>query len=66
MVTEVILPKLGQTMEEGTIIEWVKKEGDPVERGDLLFVFESDKATLPVRRMRTSKVIRLKVPELKG
>ena len=48
MVTEVILPKLGQTMEEGTIIEWVKKEGDPVERGDLLFIFESDKATLEV------------------
>jgi pyruvate dehydrogenase E2 component (dihydrolipoamide acetyltransferase) len=48
MVTEVILPKLGQTMEEGTIIEWVRKEGDPVERGDLLFIFESDKATLEV------------------
>jgi pyruvate dehydrogenase E2 component (dihydrolipoamide acetyltransferase) len=48
MVTEVILPKLGQTMKEGTIIEWVKKEGDPVERGDLLFIFESDKATLEV------------------
>jgi pyruvate dehydrogenase E2 component (dihydrolipoamide acetyltransferase) len=48
MVTEVILPKLGQTMEEGTIIEWVKKEGDPVKRGDLLFIFESDKATLEV------------------
>jgi len=32
MVTEIILPKLGQTMEEGTIIEWLKDEGDPVGR----------------------------------
>jgi pyruvate dehydrogenase E2 component (dihydrolipoamide acetyltransferase) len=48
MVTEVILPKLGQTMEEGTIVEWVKQEGDPIKRGDLLFTVESDKAVLEV------------------
>lgn len=48
MVTEVILPVLGETMNEGTIVEWLKKEGDPVERGDHLFTFESDKATLEV------------------
>jgi pyruvate dehydrogenase E2 component (dihydrolipoamide acetyltransferase) len=48
MATEVILPKLGQTMEEGTIIEWLKQEGDPVQRGEVLFTLESDKATLEV------------------
>ena len=48
MVTDVILPKLGQTMEEGAIIEWLKHEGDRVKRGDLLFTVESDKATLEV------------------
>jgi pyruvate dehydrogenase E2 component (dihydrolipoamide acetyltransferase) len=48
MVTEVILPKLGQTMEEGTIVEWLKQEGDLVERGEALFTMESDKATLEV------------------
>jgi pyruvate dehydrogenase E2 component (dihydrolipoamide acetyltransferase) len=46
MATEVILPKLGQTMEEGTIIEWYKHEGDEVKRGEVLFTVESDKATL--------------------
>ena len=46
MATEVILPKLGQTMEEGTIVEWFKQEGDPVGRGEPLFAVESDKATL--------------------
>jgi pyruvate dehydrogenase E2 component (dihydrolipoamide acetyltransferase) len=48
MITEVILPKLGQTMEDGAIIEWVKKEGEPVKRGDVLFTVESDKAALEV------------------
>ncbi len=48
MASKVILPKLGQTMEEGTIIEWLKKEGDPIARGDVLFEMESDKAVLPV------------------
>ena len=46
MATEVILPKLGQTMEEGTIVEWLKQEGDEVRRGEILFTVESDKATL--------------------
>jgi pyruvate dehydrogenase E2 component (dihydrolipoamide acetyltransferase) len=62
MVTEVILPKMGQTMEEGTIIEWVKKEGDPVERGDLLFVFESDKATLEVEATARGFLRKILVP----
>jgi len=48
MVTEVILPKLGQTMEEGAIVEWMKQVGDAVKRGDVLFTVESDKATLEV------------------
>jgi pyruvate dehydrogenase E2 component (dihydrolipoamide acetyltransferase) len=62
MVTEVILPKMGQTMEEGTIIEWVKKEGDPVERGDLLFIFESDKATLEVEATARGFLRKILVP----
>jgi len=48
MTTKVILPKLGQTMEEGTIVEWLKKEGDTISRGDILFQVESDKAVLEV------------------
>ena len=48
MATTVILPKLGQTMEEGTIVEWLVAEGDPVARGDILFQVESDKAVLEV------------------
>ena len=57
MATKVILPKLGQTMEEGTIIEWLKNEGDPVSRGDILFQLETDKAVLEVEA-RTKGVLR--------
>ena len=40
MATEVILPKLGQTMEEGTIVEWLKEEGEEVQRGEVLFTVD--------------------------
>jgi len=46
MAIEVILPQLGETMNEGAIVEWLKHEGDQVKRGEVLFTLESDKATL--------------------
>jgi pyruvate dehydrogenase E2 component (dihydrolipoamide acetyltransferase) len=46
MATEVKLPKLGQTMEEGTIIDCKVKLGDKVKKGDVIFEIEADKATL--------------------
>ena len=42
---EVNMPKLSDTMEEGTILEWKKKDGDEVHKGDVLAEVESDKAT---------------------
>ncbi len=48
MITEVILPVMGETMNEGQIVEWFKKEGDAVKKGEALFSIESDKATLEV------------------
>lgn len=62
MITEVILPILGQTMEEGTIVEWVKQEGDPVNRGDLLFTVESDKAVLEVEATARGFLRQILVP----
>jgi len=46
MATEVRLPQLGKTMEEGTIIRCLVKVGDKVGRGDILFELETDKATV--------------------
>jgi len=46
MAKEINLPKLGQTMEEGTVVNCLVKVGDEVKRGDVLFEIETDKATL--------------------
>jgi pyruvate dehydrogenase E2 component (dihydrolipoamide acetyltransferase) len=63
MVSQVIMPKLGQTMEEGAIVEWIRKEGDPVSRGDLLFTVESDKAVLEVESTARGFLRKILVPE---
>ena len=52
MAYEIILPKLGQTVEEGRIVEWLKAEGDQVDRGEVLFTVETDKAVLDVESTR--------------
>jgi len=44
-MSEINMPKLSDTMEEGTIVEWKKKSGDQVKTGDVLAEVESDKAT---------------------
>lgn len=44
MATEVILPKLGFSMNEGTLSEWLIGDGDPVTEGQPLFSIESDKS----------------------
>ena len=40
------MPRLSDTMEEGTIVSWLKKEGDAVKAGDVLAEVETDKATM--------------------
>jgi len=63
MAYEVILPKLGQTVEEGRIVEWVKQEGDAVDRGDVLFTVETDKAVLDVEATRRGFLRKILVGE---
>ena len=46
MATEVIMPKVDMVMETGTFVEWLKKEGDHVNKGDPLFVITTDKANI--------------------
>ena len=46
MTNKVIMPLLGETMEEGKIIKWWKKAGEKVEKGETLLEVESDKAIL--------------------
>ena len=48
MIKEIIMPKLGQTVEESIVGKWMKNEGDNVEKGDVLLEVTTDKATLEV------------------
>ena len=48
MSIQVLMPKIGLTMTEGKVVEWKKKEGDRVEKGEALFVFETEKTTFEV------------------
>lgn len=48
MATEVIMPKVDMVMDTGTFVEWLKKEGEPVKKGEPLFVVLTDKANIEV------------------
>ena len=50
-ITKVVLAKLSPTMEEGTIVKWTKKEGDPVKVGDVLAEIETDKANMEMEAL---------------
>jgi pyruvate dehydrogenase E2 component (dihydrolipoamide acetyltransferase) len=45
-MTEVIMPKMGDGMEEGTLLEWLKKDGESVKSGEVIGNIQTDKATL--------------------
>ena len=63
MATEVILPRLGQGMESGTIVRWLKAEGDPVEKGEPLFELDTDKVTQEVEAETSGVLLRIAVAE---
>ncbi len=48
MATEIIMPKVDMVMDTGTFVEWLKKEGDYVEKGEPLFVVLTDKANIEI------------------
>jgi hypothetical protein len=49
MATEILMPALSPTMEEGTLAKWLVKEGDTVASGDIIAEIETDKAPMPPR-----------------
>ena len=56
MATEVVLPKLGFSMNEGQIAEWLVSDGSDVKEGDPLFSLEADKSTNEVEAPATGKL----------
>ena len=63
MATEVVLPKLGLTQDEGTIVRWAKAEGSRVTKGEPLFEVLTDKATIEVEAPASGTLLRILVPE---
>jgi pyruvate dehydrogenase E2 component (dihydrolipoamide acetyltransferase) len=63
MATKVVMPKLSDTMEEGILLKWLKKEGDYVESGDSLAEVETDKAVLELEAYGTGVLRKILVNE---
>jgi pyruvate dehydrogenase E2 component (dihydrolipoamide acetyltransferase) len=63
MAETVTMPKLGFDMAEGTLVRWVKGEGDPVNKGDVLAEIETDKATVEVESSFGGTLLRRLVDE---
>ncbi len=62
MATEVIMPSLGFDMVEGTVARWLKKEGDPVEKGEPIVEIETEKATVEVEATASGNLKEILVP----
>ena len=63
MATEILMPALSPTMEEGTLAKWLVKEGDTVASGDLLAEIETDKATMEFEAVDEGVIGKLLVAE---
>lgn len=61
MTIQVVMPKIGLTMTEGKIVEWKKEEGERVEKGEILFVFETEKVTFDVEAPQSGYLAKILV-----
>jgi pyruvate dehydrogenase E2 component (dihydrolipoamide acetyltransferase) len=59
MASRVVMPKLSDTMEEGRILRWLRKEGDPIETGQALAEVETDKATVEMEAYTNGTIRKL-------
>ena len=63
MSTEILMPALSPTMEEGKLSKWLVKEGDTVKSGTILAEIETDKATMEFEAVDEGKIGQILVPE---
>src|SRR4051794_40798706 len=63
MATDVTMPRLSDSMEEGTILKWIVEEGGEVKRGEPLCEIETDKANMTYEADTSGTVIEIVVPE---
>src|SRR3989337_104495 len=63
MATQVIMPKLSPTMEEGQLTRWLKKEGDEVSMGEPLAEIDTDKATMEMQALANGVLRKILIKE---
>src|SRR5215470_7920718 len=63
MPTEILMPALSPTMEEGKLAKWLVKEGQTIKAGDIIAEIETDKATMEVEAVDEGKLGKILVPE---
>ncbi len=63
MATEIKLPRLGQGMEAGTIVRWLKSEGEQVQKGEPLYELDTDKVTQEVEADASGVLLKISVAE---
>ena len=63
MAAAVIMPKAGMAMEEGTIVKWLKAEGDLVTEGEPIVEIESAKAVEQAPATESGRLVKILVPE---
>jgi pyruvate dehydrogenase E2 component (dihydrolipoamide acetyltransferase) len=63
MATKILMPKLSDTMTEGVILKWLKKEGEKVKQGETLVEIESDKADMELEAYDSGILRKIMVPE---
>jgi pyruvate dehydrogenase E2 component (dihydrolipoamide acetyltransferase) len=66
MATKIAMPKLSDTMDEGIILKWLKKEGESIKQGEILAEVQTDKADMELEAYDTGVVRKLFVPEGAG
>ncbi|NPV66405.1 MAG: 2-oxo acid dehydrogenase subunit E2 [Anaerolineae bacterium] len=63
MAETIQMPKLGFDMAEGTLVRWVKKVGDPINKGDVIAEIETDKATIEIETTASGTILKHLVNE---
>ncbi|MDH5440924.1 MAG: 2-oxo acid dehydrogenase subunit E2 [Candidatus Bathyarchaeota archaeon] len=63
MVTDLVMPRYSLTMEKGTVVKWLKKEGEPVEKGEPIVEVEADKVTTQVDSPASGVLLKICEPE---
>src|SRR3954452_21443299 len=63
MPTEITMPQQSDTMTEGTVVRWLKKEGDKLKEGDVIAEIETDKATMEMEAFESGRLAVIAVKE---